>query len=150
PAPAVGGGAPGTPLDCPAWLAVSSPNGGTADNVLSGVSAVSATDVWAVGYYTDTNSLDETLIEHWNGTSWSIVASPNPGTGNNILQSVSARTASDVWAVGEYQPTPGANFQTLTLHWTGSAWAQVSSPNGSSSINNDLLGVVSISASEAW
>ena len=40
-----------------------------------------------------------TLTEHWNGTAWSVVASPNAGTINS-LQSVAAVSANDVWAVG--------------------------------------------------
>src|SRR4051812_9317588 len=39
------------PLDCPAWQVVASPNAGTEDNVLESASAVSASDVWAAGYY---------------------------------------------------------------------------------------------------
>jgi hypothetical protein len=47
---------------------------------LYGVSADSATDAWAVGDYGNpTTRAGETLVLHWNGTSWSKVASPNPG-----------------------------------------------------------------------
>src|SRR5437764_621866 len=56
----------------PVWSVVSSPNVGTSSNVLNGVAVVSANDVWAVGYYSG-----GTLIEHWDGTSWSVVPSPN-------------------------------------------------------------------------
>src|SRR5690348_5630714 len=55
-----------------AWNIVPSPNVGTTSH-LNSVSVISATDVWAVGY-----SSTGTLIEHWDGTSWSIVSSPNP------------------------------------------------------------------------
>src|SRR5438128_549063 len=41
-----------TPDPCaPVWSVVSSPNVGTRSNYLNGVKAVSANDVWAVGYY---------------------------------------------------------------------------------------------------
>jgi hypothetical protein len=33
------------------------------------VSADSATDAWAVGYYTKAST--RTLLLHWNGTAWS-------------------------------------------------------------------------------
>ena len=49
--------------------AVTSPNVGTDINLLLGVTAVSANDVWAVGAY----SPDQTLIERWNGTEWTVV-----------------------------------------------------------------------------
>ena len=45
---------------------------------------------------------DTDAVEHWNGTSWAIVPSPNMGTGNNHLNGVAAVSASDVWAVGYY------------------------------------------------
>ncbi|HUS14263.1 MAG TPA: hypothetical protein VM536_04505, partial [Chloroflexia bacterium] len=137
-------------LDCPAWTVVSSPNGVGTDNQLSGTSAVSATEVWAVGFYTGTNGLAQTLTERWDGVSWTIVPSPNAGTGDNYLQAVSARATDDVWAVGQYRPTPGANLQTLILHWTGSAWSIVASPNGSGAVNNSLLGVTAVAANDAW
>ncbi|HMA36630.1 MAG TPA: S-layer homology domain-containing protein [Chloroflexia bacterium] len=145
-APRAGGNAP---LDCPSWLVVPSPNGGTADNVLSGVSAISNTAVLAVGAYTDTNGLAQMLIERWNGTQWNMVAPPVAGTGGSTLQAVSARASNDVWAVGQYRPTPGAALQTLTLHWDGSQWSVVASPNAGS-LDNHLLGVVAIAANDAW
>src|SRR3982751_5707863 len=40
-----------TPVPCSQFYFASSPNVGTSDNFLSGVAAVSASDVWAVGYY---------------------------------------------------------------------------------------------------
>jgi len=33
------------------------------------VSAVSATDAWAAGYYTNSSDVAQTLILHWNGTA---------------------------------------------------------------------------------
>ena len=41
-----------------------------------------------------------TLIEHWNGISWSIVTSPNNGTSGLQLNGVTCASASDCWAVG--------------------------------------------------
>jgi len=69
-------------LDGTSWAIVSSPNTSTTDyNSLSGVTCVSASECWAVGYYfTGDNFVDQTLIERWDGTSWSIVSSPNTST----------------------------------------------------------------------
>jgi hypothetical protein len=39
--------------------------------VLNGVSADSATDAWAVGYYIS-KGVRYALILHWNGTVWSV------------------------------------------------------------------------------
>src|SRR5712692_7285487 len=49
------------------WSVVPSPNGGTQNNQLSGVAAVSAGNVWAVGEFI-TGSNVQSLIEHWNGS----------------------------------------------------------------------------------
>src|SRR5579871_51473 len=77
------------------WSIVKSPNGSTtsvSNNILSGVSAISDSDVWAVGYFNSTNNnvINETLAEHWNGAAWSVVATPNVGTMGSQFQGVSA------------------------------------------------------------
>src|SRR5947209_20510087 len=68
-----------------AWAIVSSPNQGTLGNHLYGVAAVSANDIWAVGDYNADPFKDDsrTLAQHWNGSSWSIVSSPNPVSGTD-------------------------------------------------------------------
>src|SRR5437667_10446120 len=53
------------------WAVVSSPNVGPYTNELHGVTAISATNAWAVGI-----ASSNTLIEHWNGTAWSVSSSP--------------------------------------------------------------------------
>src|SRR5437660_1670166 len=83
-----------------AWSIVASPNGAIS-NELYGVTCASASDCWAVGDYF--GSVDrQTLTEHWNRTSWSIVASPDSGTLANKLYGVTCASASDCWAVGDY------------------------------------------------
>jgi hypothetical protein len=70
----------------------------------------------------------KTLIEHFNGTKWSVVPSPNPGKLRNILYGVAAISDSDVWAVGEAQNTTGS-WQTLAERWDGSSWSVVPAVN---------------------
>ena len=66
---------------------------------LSAVSAVSPTDIWAVGFQ---GSGPATLTENFNGTSWSVVAAPNPaGSTFDELNGVSAVSSNAVWAVGD-------------------------------------------------
>ena len=62
-------------------------------------------------------SPSSTLIEHYNGTAWSIVPSPSPGT-DNALTGVTESSATDLWAVGYDIPTGAAQAQTLTLNWS--------------------------------
>lgn len=94
------------------WTVVPSPNDTTfagMTNVLQSVTTVSNNDVWAVG--TATRSVygpgdsgrffDYTTILHWNGSVWSMVPSPDPGTSNNRLFGVARVTANELWAVGD-------------------------------------------------
>ena len=108
---------------------------------LSAVSAIGASDIWAVG----NNS--HTLAERWNGSSWSIVATPNAGVGENILNGVSGSASNDVWEVGYY--AFGTWKRTLVEHWNGVDWSIVSSPNTDNRLNV-LSGVAAISRSNAW
>jgi hypothetical protein len=125
------------------WSIVSSPNPGPQVSALTGVTAVSANDALAVGFYVGSNNIWDTLTEQWDGTQWSVVSSPSPGTGINYLASVSADSASDAWAVGY------ADSQTLTEHWNGTQWSVVSS-SGPGPVSNSLLGVAAISTKDAW
>ena len=150
-APAGAGAAPA--IDAPAPV-TPSPSSAfpVRDSVLNGVSAVSGSGAWAVGYETGTGALaSTTLILHWNGTAWSPVKSPNPGSYSNELLGVSAVSGSDAWAVGYYtDPGVGAlTYKTLILHWNGTAWSRVKSPSPSSAYNQ-LLGVSAVSGSNAW
>jgi hypothetical protein len=134
-----------------AWSIVPARNA-TTSNLLTGVTAVAANDVWAVGYTITTdgsNQPDRTLIEHWNGTSWSIVASPTVAS-NDTLTGVAARSATDIWAVGFRQDPSGAIpiDRTLTEHWNGSAWSVVASPNVGS--NDNLLNAVAAVPGDVW
>src|SRR5438132_14227897 len=59
----------------PGWSIVPSPSvSGAPYNFLNAVACVSPSDCWAVGDYAAAKF--QTLIEHWDGTSWSIVTSP--------------------------------------------------------------------------
>jgi hypothetical protein len=66
-----------------------------------GVAAVSANDIWAVGVFTDPlTDFSRTLTEHWDGTKWSVVPSPNATGGHNALNGVAALSSGTVVAVG--------------------------------------------------
>ena len=130
------------------WSVVSSPNVGTDANSLNSVAAISASDVWAVGKYSN-STVTRTLIEHWNGSSWSVILSPNLGTTSNVLNEIWALSANDVWAVGYGGGGSGTVDQTLVEHWDGSGWTIVPSPN-SDTLQNELYGVSAISANDVW
>ena len=131
------------------WKQAAAPSPGRRFNSLYAVSATSATNAWAVGTYHSRTIPGTTLILHWNGIAWSQVKSPNPSSYDNELLGVSAVSGTDAWAAGQYYNTTTQAYDTLLLHWNGTAWKQVSSPNPSSS-SNHLYGVWATSASSAW
>jgi hypothetical protein len=134
------------------WSVLPSPNAGSGDNRLSGVTAVSASDAWAVGSFQPTGGGSKTLIQHWDGTVWTIVPSPNAG-GPSTLAAIDALSANDAWAVGNFvaDPFSEGGHRTLTEHWNGSAWELVPSPNdGVEGGNGRLFGVFAPASNNVW
>jgi hypothetical protein len=142
------------------WSVVPSPSPGAGFNILFGVVALAPNNVWAAGYFTQqVNSTrpDKTLIEHWDGTSWKIVPSPNIGPHSvyqsNELWGITAVSANDVWAFGAYFAADGSGQQsTLVLHWNGTGWTIVPSPNpATGSYRVDILfGGTVIPTGDLW
>lgn len=130
------------------WSNIASPSPGSGGNSLDGVTAISANNVWAVGYQFGSSGTFQTLIEQWNGTQWSVVSSPNPGSYGNDLNGVTAISATDIWAVG-YQSNSSTTTQTLIEHWDGTQWSIVSSPNLGTTVSI-LYGATAVSANNAW
>jgi hypothetical protein len=98
---------------------------------------VSGSDVWAVASPTSMNGRSRTLAEHWDGTGWSSVPTPNP-SGNDWLQSViRVPGTTTLWAVGSADHPAGV--VAITERWNGSAWQVIAPmPPGD---ENDLEGV---------
>ena len=126
------------------WQIVASPSVGTGANSLVGVASAADNDLWAVGWAYDSRlRAYRTLIEHWNGTKWSVVKSHNP----NFLNGVAVVAANDVWAVG--QAATGNTSNTLVEHWNGTNWSIVPSPNVPG--NSNVLEAISVvSANDIW
>ncbi|MBV9102266.1 MAG: hypothetical protein JO060_01680, partial [Candidatus Eremiobacteraeota bacterium] len=134
--------------DGTAWKLVSSPNVPNNSTNLVAVAGTSGNDVWAVGdYYGNPSSNYATLAEHWDGSTWSIVPTPNVSGHSGRLNAVVAIAPSDAWAVGEY--VNGTKLAPLTEHWNGSKWSIVSAPDrkGGSVF---LLGVTAIRSNDVW
>jgi hypothetical protein len=127
------------------WHIASTPELGTQRDMLFSASALSATDVWAVGIRQDQRGRFGTLVEHWDGRRWSVVPSPDPGTSGNQLFAVSAAGREDVWAVG--QRNDDSSDRPLVEHWDGRAWHVVPGPAGT---GGALLDGVSALGGEVW
>lgn len=130
------------------WTVVSSPNVNSDAHHLSAVSAESATDAWAVGHYRNSAMQFQTLTERWNGAVWSVVASPNVGSGYNFLSGVTAIAPTDVWAVGYYL-TATFESRPLIQHWNGIRWSVIASPNPGAG-EYRLSAVTAVSSTDVW
>src|SRR5579885_2368417 len=130
------------------WSVIPSPNPSSNVDYLYSISAVSSNDVWAVGYSSPPSGGTYILIEHWDGSQWSVVASPSPGPYVNYLYGVAAASNTDVWAVGGYSPRKGG-AATLIEHWNGSQWTKVKSPNPGS-FANLLYAVSALPNGNVW
>jgi hypothetical protein len=125
-----------------AWTRIAVPAAELPGSTLSGVTAGSATDAWAVGSRRDPNTLvDSPLFEHWNGTVWSVVPGGALGV-DAVLNGVTEISANDVWAVGT------ANEAGLTEHWDGTAWSLVAfaRPTGESTFHS----VTATASNDVW
>ncbi|HYP41261.1 MAG TPA: S-layer homology domain-containing protein [Chloroflexia bacterium] len=125
---------------CPiATSIIPSPNPySNSSNVFNDIAAVSANDIWAVGA-----GGDRALVQHWDGSAWSIASTSNYG----VLNAVTVISANDVWAVGHDGP------YTLIMHWNGTQWSATSSSNGcvgDSDSFSVLNGVAGSSSNDVW
>jgi hypothetical protein len=114
-------------FDGTVWSVVPSPSPGALQNIFYGVTAITDTDVWAVGGFEDANDLWHTLTEHWDGSTWSVVNAVDAGTNGNQFYAVKALATNNVYAIGQ-QANAGFPNQALIEHWDGKAWSVVTSP----------------------
>jgi hypothetical protein len=130
------------------WRIVPSPSPGSPGsyNILNGVSCTSSSTCVAVGYYTNGSGVEETLIESWNGTSWSVASSPSPGSVSNSLNGVFCTSANNCVAVGSYANGSGSD-ESLVESWNGTNWSVTSTPDPGSG-GNTLYGVSCTSSSD--
>ena len=137
------------------WRIVPSPPSAGYSQLL-GVTALSAKDVWAVG-----SGRGGTLTVHWNGKAWRRLPSPNPatpytpaGSRGGSLNAVGGHSSHDVWAVGQHYVVAANGdhaMHPLVLHWNGTHWRAVSSPDPAGPTHRSFLyGVAAPSATGAW
>ncbi|HEY5002466.1 MAG TPA: hypothetical protein VII61_04900 [Ktedonobacteraceae bacterium] len=136
------------------WNVVRSPNGSQGDNSLASIAVVSATDIWAVGSFTQPlESDDYLLIEHWDGSRWSLAPTPaiRPAAWvSNYLASMGVISKENIWAVGGSYIPPISKYQVLLLHWNGNIWQQIPGPRLGSECCVGLSEVIAISATDIW
>jgi hypothetical protein len=120
--------------DGTSWQVVDAPKvpGGTA---LFSLTAVSATELWAVGRTWD--DLQATMMRY-DGTSWTVVDLPPHGGVHNELRAVAARGSADIWAVGGSRDEQGGT-RGLALHFDGTTWTEKPLPAGTDVLDQVAL-----------
>src|SRR5262249_28980903 len=96
-----------------------------------------------------------TLAEHWNGSKWTIVPTPNGFTGrarNSALSAVGGSSSRNIWAVGHYQSGPANRDRSpLAEHWDGTQWHLQPAPDPVPSQDGGYLGAIAaVSPTSAW
>jgi hypothetical protein len=132
-------------FDGSGWSVVSSPNQGTLNNGLNGISMIGGGG-WAVGYYQAGGY--QPLALRWNGTKWSL-NSPATFPSDTLFTGVDTLADGSAWAVG-FQTTANGDRRTLIEHASGGTWTQVTSPNVQTSTDNSLMAVGGTQVTGLW
>ncbi len=105
------------------------------EGYLKGISCTSGEFCLAVGGY-------GTVVERWNGSSWSSVTTPTLSEADGgYLSAVSCPTATQCTTVGgAFSKIDGLSY-TLAEDWNGSSWALSATPRESEQAYNELTGV---------
>jgi hypothetical protein len=129
---------------------------GSAWNIIAGpcsgemrrLQALSANNIWGVGYCGTNSIIPHVLIEHWDGKQWSWMPSPVPP--GSDLTAITAAAANDIWAVGNTRPKNQSG--PLILHWNGVSWSIVPSLSLTSQCGGtcSLNGGAAISKENIW
>jgi hypothetical protein len=142
------------------WIHVPNPagTGDDTENQIEALACGARTSCWGAGLAgrdkpTQTYANE---ILHWNGSTWTTAKIPNPGgtkTGDsNFLFGATCDGSANCWAVGDYRNSDGADVNEA-LHWNGTRWSYVGTPNpaGSESLDrNGLYQVRCTSSTNCW
>ena len=115
------------------------------DDLLHGITCRSASDCWAVGeslvpgffgipFVPVPGTPAQTLTEHWDGSSWSVVTSANSGFSENILDGVACSSASNCWAVG-IDNNGSSAYDALIEQYNGTVWSIAGGADPSQQLN---------------
>src|SRR5258708_39433973 len=97
-------------------------NPNAALQAVTAVPGAPTNNVWAVGY-----GGGGALAAQWNGNGWNLFTPPTPPEGG-VLASVTAISATDIWAVGSVSVMYGMPARALIEHYDGTNWSIVPSP----------------------
>jgi hypothetical protein len=118
--------------DGKAWGIVPFAGSDAPGKILYSVSALSRSEVWAVGTtfsgtYPEETDSSNPLMLHWDGNTWR--EAPAQGVGTGTLSAVAVRGSEDVWAAGSRGSFTDGSSHALAMHWDGSHWQEATVPN---------------------
>jgi hypothetical protein len=128
---------------------VSVPGTFVAHRGLTSIAALSATDIWAVGTATDRLSVDQPVIQHYDGRTWTRVAAPaKPANATHFGLAGIANTASGLIAVGGLSHTD-LTEDAVALRWNGRAWSFESTQHTAATADG-FTGVTEATDGHVW
>ena len=143
------------------WVLVHAPQPGSMSHgsyrSVNALACGSPTNCWGAGNFGNFGPPETSANQmlHWNGRKWTRFTVPNPdGTGMSAISALYGATCSSTsncWAVGGYEATTAAVNQAL--HWNGTKWALVRTPDPAGSKNsayNFLYSVRCTSTKNCW
>ena len=125
------------------WRVVPTPRL-SAGGSLNDVSALSRTDVWAVGQVGT-----RPLYEHWDGNRWRAIVGDREGA----LSAVDGTSSRNVWAVGAQGLTSRTihDLRGLAMRWNGTRWNEIRDPDDVGDEGGTVIhGVDVLSATGVW
>ncbi|MFE1316513.1 hypothetical protein [Kitasatospora phosalacinea] len=103
------------------WQQVPTPDLGTDYWTLSAVVANSPSDVWASGNVGHEDGWARPLLLHYDGRTWSRVATPELDARPGELTSLLAAGPNDIWAAGA-EIGPSHRDKPIVAHYDGRSW----------------------------
>lgn len=145
------------------WSIIPAATTGQAFDQLISVQCLSAVNCWAVGNAGPVAQMsnflpifpgaigDQGLIEHWDGSAWSIVPSASePAPNGGYLSGLECVGATDCWASGATTDDTGNASGLLMEHWAGATWTDTSASVPGSTAPGMLAGISCVSAASCW
>jgi hypothetical protein len=130
------------------WSIANNPQPGSVRDMLFGASALSPSNVWVVGDQEGSDHVFRTLAEHWDGSAWTVVPTPDPGATGDHLYAIQAVSPENVWAAGQ-QLGGDSPDRGLVEHWDGQKWSVVPVPTPASA-SLVMLDGIAATASQVW
>jgi len=92
------------------------------------------------------------LIEHWDGTNWSVTPNvPRQMSNFNELRAITAISANDIWAVGQFDQGGVSPEAQLLIHWDGASWSlSKGAVIAAGESNTSPVAVAAASSTDVW